>query len=342
MKSGGSEEMLEDTMHAVIKTGPGAENVILRDVPVPVPGPGFARVKVIATGICGTDIHVAHDEYAHEAPVVMGHEILGAVDAVGDSEDDRWIGVKVACETYFSACESCEWCRAGRRNLCRSRRSIGSFEDGGFAAYVVVPIINLHALPERLGELDGVLSEPLACVAQCLLDPAIVNAGDRVLVTGPGAMGQLSAQVALAQGARVTLAGLPKDADRLAVAASLGIEPLTGTPPEESFDVVIECSGSAPGAAAGLRAAKRGGRYVQVGIFGKEVTLPFDLVLYKELTVSSGFASTATSWRRAMSLLEQGRVTLGPLISRQVALAEFDAAFASAAAGEGIKTVVVP
>jgi L-iditol 2-dehydrogenase len=335
--------MLEQTtMRAVVKTAPGPDNVLLRDVPVPTPTAGYARVRVIATGICGTDIHVAHDEYRHEAPVVMGHEILGVVDAVGAAADEHWLGARVACETYYSACETCEWCRAGRRNLCPSRRSIGSFEDGGFAAFVVMPVINLHALPDSLGELDGVLSEPLACVAQCLLDPAIVNAGDRVLVTGPGAMGQLSAQVALAQGARVTLAGLPRDAERLAVAEGLGIEALTSIPPEESFDVVIECSGSAPGAAAALRAAKRGGRYVQVGIFGTEVTLPFDLVLYKELTVSSGFASTAVSWSRAMALIEQGRVTLGPLVSRRVPIAEFDQAFASAAAGEGIKTVVVP
>jgi L-iditol 2-dehydrogenase len=205
-----------------------------------------------------------------------------------------------------------------------------------------MPVINLHRLPDYLGELDGVLSEPLACVAQCLLDPPVVNSGDRVLVTGPGAMGQLAAQVAKAQGGDVVLAGLEKDADRLAIAASLGIGTTTSVPDPDSFDVVIECSGSAPGAATALRAARRGARYVQVGIFGREVTLPFDMVLYKELVVTSGFASTAVSWRRAMALIEQRLVTLGPLITRTVPIAEFSAAFDAAAAGEGIKTVVIP
>jgi L-iditol 2-dehydrogenase len=330
------------TMPAIVKVGLGPENVVLQRVPVPVAQAGFARVRVVATGICGTDIHVAHDEYKYEAPVVMGHEILGVVESVGDPADAAWIGARVACETYYSTCETCEWCRAGSRNLCPNRRSLGSFENGGFAEFVVMPMVNLHRLPESLGELDGVLSEPLACVAQCLLDPAIVNAGDTVLVTGPGAMGQLAAQVAKAQGGLVTLAGLPKDADRLAVAASLGISTLTSVPDIDSFDVVIECSGSAPGAATALASAKRGGRYIQVGIFGRDVTLPFDLVLYKELVVSSGFASTAVSWQRAMALIEQGLVTLGPLVSKRVALADFADAFASAAAGEGIKTVVVP
>ena len=116
----------------------------------------------------------------------------------------------------------------------------------------------------------------------------------------------------------------------------------TEVPADDSYDVVIECSGSAPGAAAALRAAKRSGRYVQVGIFGRDVALPFDLVLYKELVVTSGFASTATSWRRAIALIEQGLVTLGPLATRQVPIADYAAAFDAAAAGEGIKTVIIP
>jgi len=334
--------MTENTMPAVVKTGPGPENVVLQEVPVPDAAPGYARVRVVAAGLCGTDIHVAHDEYKHEAPVVMGHEILGVVESVGDEADAAWVGARVACETYYSACETCEQCRAGSRNLCANRRSLGSFENGGFARFVIMPMLNLHRLPEHLGELDGVLSEPLACVAQCLLDPPIVNAGDRVLVTGPGAMGQLAAQVAHAQGGKVTLAGLPKDAERLAVAASLGIGTTTSAPDDEAYDVVIECSGSAPGAANAMRAARRGARYVQVGIFGKDVTIPFDTVLYKELVVTSGFASTATSWRRAMALIEQGLVTLAPLVTRQVPIEDFGAAFDAAAAGEGIKTVIIP
>jgi L-iditol 2-dehydrogenase len=155
-------------------------------------------------------------------------------------------------------------------------------------------------------------------------------------------MGQLAAQVAKAQGGLVTLAGLPKDAERLSIAESLGIRSMTTAPDEDSFDVVIECSGSAPGAATALKSAKRGGRYVQVGIFGREVALPFDLVLYKELIVSSGFASTAVSWKRAMALIELELVTLAPLVTRSVPIANFEEAFASAAAGEGLKTVVIP
>ncbi|MCS3844714.1 L-iditol 2-dehydrogenase [Microbacterium sp. AK031] len=326
----------------MIKRGPGVEGIEIGEVEVPTAGAGQVVVDVLATGICGTDVHIAHDEYAHERPVVMGHEVLGVVSSVGSDEDAGWLGAEVAIETYFSACEVCDMCRCGRRNLCRDRRSIGSFRNGGFAEKLLVPVINLHRLPDMPGELDGVLSEPLACIAQCLLDPPVVQPGDRVLVTGPGAMGQLAAQVAKASGGLVTLAGLPTDAERLAVAADLGVAITTEPPTEDAFDVVVECSGSASGAAGALRAARRGARYVQVGIFGRDVMLPFDILLYKELTVTSGFASTPSSWRSAMRLIEAGDVILTPLITKQVPLDSFFDALDAAARGEGLKTVITP
>jgi L-iditol 2-dehydrogenase len=330
------------TMRAVVKHGPGHEGVALREVPVRVVPPGFVRVEVVATGICGTDLHIAADEYGYEPPVVMGHEILGEVVETGSPADADWIGQRVACETYFSACERCDQCRAGRRNLCPDRRSVGSYEDGGFAESLVLPAINLHALPPTLGDYDGVLSEPLACVAHCLLSPSVVNAGDDVLVLGPGTMGQLSAQVARADGGRVTLAGLPQDSERLKIAEAVGFATTTGTLDDETFDVVIECSGAEPAAAAGFAAIRRGGRYVQVGIFGHPVTVPLDIVLYKELTISSGFASTAASWRDAIRLIEQQQLDLRPLITKVVGLAEFSVAFDAARQGDGIKTVITP
>jgi hypothetical protein len=110
---------------------------------------------------------------------------------------------------------------------------------------------------------------------------------------------------------------------------------------EEAFDVVVECSGSSGGAAVGLRAAKRGGKYVQVGIFGRDVVIPMDLVLYKELTVSSGFASTPNSWLHAMRLLKSRAVKLTPLITSQLPLDDFFLALAGAQKGEGLKTIIL-
>ena len=120
---------MPETMRAVVKFGPGAEGIRVEDVPVPTPSAGQARVRVTATGLCGTDVHIAHDEYAHERPVVMGHEILGVVDSVGDDADADWVGRRVAMETYFSACEVCDMCRAGRSHrAAEARRRLAALE----------------------------------------------------------------------------------------------------------------------------------------------------------------------------------------------------------------------
>lgn len=328
-------------MLAVVKFAPGFEGIELRELVVPEPGKGEVVLKVIAAGICGTDVHIAKDEYAHQTPVVMGHEVLGIVSQVGSDEDQAWLGKKVAVETYYSTCEKCPFCRSGKRNLCPDRRSIGSFRDGGFAEFLKVPVLNLHEIPGNLAPLDGVLAEPLACITNCLMNPPKVQPGQSVLVTGPGAMGQLAAQVARAAGGRVTIAGLESDKARLDMASQIGFDTTVKDPGEETFDVVIECSGNAAAAASALRAARRGGTYIQVGIFGHDVSVPLDLVLLKELTISSGFASTPESWLSAMKLLRDGELTLGPLVTKKVELSNFAEAFGSAVRGEGIKTVLV-
>src|SRR5699024_11216281 len=163
--------------------------------------------------------------------VVMGHEVLAEVESVGAGVDAGWVGQRVVCETYFSTCGRCQQCRAGATNLCRARRSIGSFADGGFAPWLVLPKANVHPVPDAVEGLAAVLAEPLACAAHCLCDPAVVDAGDEVLVLGPGAMGQVSAQIARAQGGLVTLAGLARDAHRLQVAAGLGLSTVSGEVP---------------------------------------------------------------------------------------------------------------
>jgi L-iditol 2-dehydrogenase len=154
-------------------------------------------------------------------------------------------------------------------------------------------------------------------------------------------MGLLSVQVALAAGARVTCAGLPADTARLAIARRFGAE-VTTEVAEEAYDVVIECSGSAGGIASAFQAVRRGGRYVQVGIHGKVVAVPFDTVLYKEVEVSSGFASTPRSWRRALTLVEDRRVELSGLVTHHLPLDDWKTAFDLVGSPDAVKVVLLP
>jgi len=334
---------LPKTATAVGKLAAGVGNLGLREQPVRPPGAGEATIEVIAAGICGTDLHIADDEFPSDPPVTMGHEVTGEVVAVGTGVADAWLGARVTVETYFYYCNECEACRSGSPNLCDNRKSIGSHVDGGFTRWLTLPARNLHRLPDRVGRYAGALAEPLACVANCLFDPPIIDPGDRVLVIGPGTMGLLTAQAARAAGGQVTLVGLDRDRQRLALADSLGIDTLViGEGDPATPDVVCDCSGSEAGAQMGLAAIRKGGKYIQVGIFGRDVSVPLDNVLYRELPYTSGFASTPTSWRRAMLLLEHGLVQLDPLVTEAVPLAEWERAFEATRAGAGMKFVLDP
>ena len=300
-------------------------------------------LEVVAAGICGTDLHIFDGDYETVTPVTMGHEVSGVVADVGEGVEESWLGARVASETYFSTCGRCVHCRAGRVNLCVERRSIGTHMDGAFAPRLVVPSTNLHRLPDWLDGHAAALCEPLACVCHSVLEPEpTVPAGDDVLVTGPGPVGLLAAQVARAAGGNVHVRGTPRDDRRLAAARELGLETSTTEDAPVDADVVIECSGSGSGIASGLAAARRGGRYVQIGLAGKPVALSFDLVCFHELTITSGFASTPTSWAKALELVADRRVELEPLLTEVVPLEEWERAFSATRAAEGIKFVLDP
>jgi L-iditol 2-dehydrogenase len=325
------------------KLAPGAGNVGLSERPDPSAAPGHVILKVTATGICGTDLHIYDGEFPSRPPVTMGHEVSGVVAELGEGVDDSWRGARVVAETYFSTCGHCEQCVSGRRNLCLERRSIGSYVDGGFAARVQVPARNLHRIPDWLDGRVAAMTEPLACCCQSLLNPERVEPGDAVLVVGPGPIGLLAAQVARAAGGDVHVRGTPRDAARLAVAARLGLATsTTDDGAAGSFDVVVECSGQEAGIVFALESARRGGRYVQIGIAGRPVSIPFDLVCFGELTLTSGNASTPASWTRALDLIVNRRVELEPLFSDAIPLADWEQGFAATRSGAGIKYVLVP
>ncbi|GAA2183588.1 zinc-binding dehydrogenase [Brooklawnia cerclae] len=329
-------------MKAVVKFAAGPANVELRDVPEPTPGPGQALLEVIYTGVCGTDLHVMHDEYKLHLPVVMGHEVLGRVIGVGPDADPAWVGRRVVVETFFRCCERCEMCRAGRRNMCENRESIGSFRDGGFAERLVVPTLNLHAVPDNVPDELAALAEPLACTCHALILRSSIKAGSRVLVTGPGPMGYLAAQVARASGGQVTLAGIPKDAERLAGLAGTGIETTVETPPEMAYDVAIECSGSGPGAGNAMRATKRGGSYIQVGIFGRDVTVPLDILILRELVMTAGFSHSPRAWDLALDLMGREVIDLRPAVGTIFPIGEWKQALDAITDGKTMKVLIDP
>jgi L-iditol 2-dehydrogenase len=329
-------------VRGLTKLAPGPGNVGLAERDEPAAAPGHVVLDVVATGICGTDLHIQDGEYPSVPPVTMGHEVSGTVAELGDGVPGDWLGARVVTETYFSTCGECAFCTAGLLNLCLQRRSIGTHVDGGFAPRLHVPLRNLHRIPDWLDGPVASLIEPLACVCHSLYDPARIEDGEDVLVIGPGPIGLVAAQVARAAGGRVHVRGTPQDALRLAKAEALGFAVSTTDDGPAEADAVVECSGAGAGIASALESARRGGKIVQIGLAGKPVTVPFDLICFHELTVTSGFASTPVSWGQALELVTERRVELEPLLSEVVALSCWEQAFAATRAGEGIKFVLDP
>ncbi len=323
------------------------------EVPTPEPGPGQARIAVTGAGLCGTDLHILHGDYSSRPPVTLGHEIAGVVDAVGDGVDRAWLGALVAPETAFSTCGLCRWCRIGRPMLCAERLSVGSGVDGGFAAHVIVPARLLHRLPAWLDDHAAALMEPLACVCNAILDPGVVQAGDSVLVSGAGPVGILAAQVARACGGIVTLTGMDADAERLALAGELGIEgvsvqdtgareALAARGAAREIDVVIECAGVEAAARSGLEWVRPGGRYVQMGLLSGNVSIPFGLVVTREIEIRATFGSSPTGWMRAVDLVTQRAVDLAPLVSTVLPLSGWREAIERLETRRGLKTILDP
>lgn len=341
-------------MLALRKLALGETRLELQEVPEPEPRPGHVVLDVAAAGICGTDVHIRHDEYRSEPPVTLGHEVAGTIAALGEGVSGWQLGQRVTTETYFSVCGRCEHCRNGRPNLCARRRSIGSFEDGGFAPRVLVPATNLHALPDTLAFPEAALIEPLACVVRGLLELNRLDAGDRVAITGPGPIGLLALQVAKAAGARVVMLGTAADAARLELAAKLGADGVLTVEAADALaddvhgaiggapNVAIECSGAAPAASLLLRLVQKAGRFVQVGLYGKPIALDMDQVCFKELVVSGSFATAPSSWPRALSLAGSGAVSLAAIVGATFALRDWERAFEAVEARIPGKVLLIP
>jgi L-iditol 2-dehydrogenase len=343
-------------MKALFKTAAGPGHMELRDALRPQPESGQVLVRVKAAGICGSDLHIrAWDtQVPMNPPMVVGHEFSGVIDEIGEGVEGWQLGDRVTAEPSYSVCGHCLWCQAGTYNLCPERRISGFWADGAFAEWVRVPARRLYRLPENASFYEGAMVEPLACCVHAVIELTGIDAGDRVVITGPGTIGLLAMQVARACGGRVTVIGTETDASRLEIARELGAEDTLTIgevdPVAEMLDrtggvgadVVIECSGAAPAVATGLLIARKGGKYTQIGLPGRPVPVDMDKIALKELRVTGSYAQKASAWRRSLELMAGGEIRLTPLIGAVLPLSEWEEGYARMERKEGLKVLLEP
>ncbi len=340
-------------MRAVVKTARGDGHLELREVPEPVAKPGWVVLEVLGAGICGTDVHILHDEHPYWPPVTLGHEFAGRIVEIGPGVEGWSEGARVVCEPHAGACGVCHLCRDGMAHLCASKRAPGWGIDGALAERVAVPAHLLHRVPEGISDRAAAVCEPTA-IALSSLRRIGVRAGETVLVFGPGPVGLLTAMAARSLGAgRVVVVGRSSSGARLALAASLGLETWNAEEADvaerardatagRGADLVVDTSGAAAAIASGVAALRRAGRFCAVGVNGgASIDFPWDRALFAALELQFSFSSAYDSWDAALSLLGSGGVRAEPLVT-VFGLEDWDEAFRRVEAREVVKAQLVP
>jgi propanol-preferring alcohol dehydrogenase len=258
-------------MHAMVLNRP-REPLVWTERPDPLPGPGEIRVRVLACGVCRTDLHVADGDLPHpRLPIVPGHEIVGRIEAVGNGVAGLEVGERVGIPWLGHTCGVCPYCAGGRENLCDDPLFTGYTRDGGFATAAIAD----HRFAFPLGEAgDDIALAPLLCAGLIGWRSLVMaGEGERLGIYGFGAAGHIVAQVARWQGRQVFAFTSPGDVKTQAFARSLGAAWAGGSdePPPEPLDAAIIYAPVGPLAPLALRAVRKGGRVVCAGIHMSDI-----------------------------------------------------------------------
>jgi L-iditol 2-dehydrogenase len=334
-------------------------DVRVEEAPVPQAGPGELLLRVDACGVCGSDALMWYvDQKASQSPVVLGHEPVGTVVAVGAGVGSPQPGERIFVH-HHAPCLVCEHCRRGVWSACATWKS-RALDPGGFAQFARVSAAavarDVLALPPGLSNEVATFIEPLACCLRAVRRYGRVHPGDAVLIIGLGAMGLLMAQLARLQGATRVLGSEPlaERRDRaLASGADAAFDPgpegcaeqtrrLTGG---RGADVVMVCPGSTSAILDGLGAAAPGGRVVCFTPLDPDqpLRLPQSDLYFREVTLSHSYSCGPVETRQALGLLESGDVLVDGLVTHRGGLEEVAVALQRAAGkGGGLKTVIWP
>ncbi|MEU8205950.1 L-threonine 3-dehydrogenase [Streptosporangium sp. NPDC049046] len=324
----------------------------LVDVPEPSVGPGEVLIKVLRTGICGTDLHIrSFDAWARQTlntPLVIGHEFCGEVVEVAPGVEDITRGDLVSGEGHL-VCGKCRNCMAGRRHLCRSTIGLGVNRDGAFAEYLTLPASNVwvHRVPVDLDV--AAIFDPFGNAVHTALTFPMV--GEDVLISGAGPIGLMAAAVATHVGARNVVV-TDVSPERLELARKLGValalnvaetsiqEGMDGLGMREGFDVGLEMSGNPKALRDMIASMSHGGKIAMLGLPAEEFAVDFATVVTSMITIKGVYGREMYETWYAMSVLLEKGLDLTPVITDRFSYRDFDAAFDTAAGGRTGKVIL--
>lgn len=324
----------------------------MQEVEVPKPGIDDVLIKIKKTSICGTDVHIYNwDEWAQKTipvPMVIGHEYVGVVAAVGSNVRNIQPGDLVSGEGHL-VCGRCRNCLAGRRHLCRNTQGVGVNRPGAFAQYLCIPAANVWACDPTISE--DVLScfDPLGNAVHTAL--AFDVLGEDVLITGAGPIGIMAAAVAKHAGARnVVITDV--NPYRLELAQQMGVTRAVDVRSErlmdvmseiglkEGFDVGLEMSGNDRAFADMVNVMRHGGKIALLGILKQDTQINWDNVVFNGLTIKGIYGREMyETWYKMTAMLQSG-LDIMPVITHRFSIDDYEEAFRMMASGQSGKVIL--
>ena len=338
-------------MRALVKAQ-AAEGLWLEDVPEPEIGVNDVLIRVRKTGICGTDLHIyGWDAWAQKTipvPMIVGHEFVGEVAAVGSNVSDFQAGDLVSGEGHV-VCGRCRNCLAGRRHLCAHSIGLGVQRPGAFAEYVALPMTNIWHHWPGIDEDVASIFDPFGNAVHTALSFAVL--GEDVLITGAGPIGCMATAVVRHAGARhvvvtdlnpyrlelarsmgATLAIDPRERDLADVQRELGMT--------EGFDIGLEMSGNPDALRSMIANMAHGGRIAVLGIPAAEIALDLNPIIFNMLTVKGIYGREMyETWYQMTVMLESG-LDISPVITHRFSHRDFEEAFEVARSGQAGKVIL--
>lgn len=349
--------MVVSIMHALFKERP-EPGLILREIGLPGhPGPGEVGVEVMATSICGTDLHIYNwDHWAQgrlRPPLIAGHEFTGVVKAVGEGVSRVSVADHVSFESHV-VCHDCYQCRTGKSHICQNTRIMGVDRDGGFAEHVVVPAENAWVNPKSLSFEEAAILEPFGNAVHTVYSGVGVS-GRSVLITGVGPIGMMAVAVARASGAGPLIVA-DVNPYRLSFAKKLGADRAVNVLEEDlvavvrdmtkgiGAEVLLEFSGAEQAIHQGLSSLAAGGEARVLGIPSDPISfdLAGELVMRGITAVGIAGRRLYETWYQGTGLVSSGRVDLKQLITHTFPMTRFSEAFTLLREGRAVKVVLYP
>ena len=333
-----------NTMKAVVFRGKG--QIEIEDVPKPAPGPGEAVIKITATTICGTDVHIVRGEYAVKPGLVLGHEPVGVIDALGPGLDRDYVVGQRVIVGAITPCGQCFYCLNGASSQCGGPLGgwkFGNTINGAWAEFLLVPDAraNLAEIPEGLTDEQVLMCPDIFSTGLSGAESGGVRVGDAVAVFAQGPIGLCATVGARLRGASLII-GVDMIARRLAVASRFGanvtlnvtdgdpvaaIKRMTGG---RGVDVAIEALGRPETFEQALRSVRAGGTLSSLGVYSGKLALPYDAFaagLGDHHIVTTLCPGGKERMRRLMAMIANGRVDLSPLVTHRFTLEQIHDAY---------------